>query len=220
MWSKNPIYCTAKWVWSKKTDFFSLPTRAPHALHVKSTCPVPWRTLLQVSKDLGPPLPFLYITLGKYFVKIVSLQLLCGSQEILNKWCLCRSTVLPGDTESETSLALPWFFQSCPSAAAFLALPSSKSWENTLILSRDGIGGVKIPIIGIYGSKVFASEYSGSRNAKVIFCLEWRLGEISLHLLEESIFYYFHIFIKGEFLQFLCNKGGILPSIRWRPKPQ
>lgn len=137
----------------------------------------------------------------------------CGSQESLNKRCLCRSAVLPEDTQSETSPALLWFFQSCPSAAAFLALPSSRSWENTLVLSRDGIEIIKTSTVRIYVTEVFASEYSWSRNAKVIFCLVWRSGEISLCLLEESTFYCFHVFNEGGFLQFLCNKGGILPSI-------
>jgi len=50
-------------------------------------------------------------------------------------------------SQSETSLALSQVFQSCPSAAAFLALPSNNSWENTLVLSRDGTEIIKISII-------------------------------------------------------------------------
>lgn len=89
-----------------------------------------------------------------------------GPQESLNKLYLCCSVVLPGDISSETSLAFLQFFESCPSAAALPDLPTSKSWENTLIFSREERGNIKTPIVRIHGSNVFAAEYSWSRNPK------------------------------------------------------
>lgn len=92
-------------------------------------------------------------------------------QESLNKLYLCCSVVLPGDSSSETSLTFLHFFESCPSAAAFLVLPTSKPWENTLILSREERGSIKTPIVRIHGSNVFVSECSWSRNEKLFSVL-------------------------------------------------
>lgn len=150
MGSKNPIYCTAKWAGARKTDFSLLHTTAPLC---EGHVPCALKDAAAGFQRLRTTSFFLIYYLRQVLLKNCLSSAAYVALKILNKWCLCRSAVLPRDTQSETSLALLWFFQSCPSAAAFLPLPSSKSWENTLGLSRNGIQIIKIPIISIYGTK-------------------------------------------------------------------